>query len=259
MHMADRTVALVTGGGGGIGAACARKLCQDHIVVVVDANKAAAEEVAHELDGRAFECDISSESAVEGLVERVEAEIGPIEKLAHVAGIIQDLAYPPEKFDQDKWDLVQTVNVRGTWLSCRAVGSRMTRRKRGSIVNIASIAGHRGWPTHSYASSKAAVLSLTRGLAVEWGRSGIRVNSVSPGFTLTPKLEILIRERGWDDSKVAGQTALGRWVRPDEIADAVDFLLSDRASAITGADLPVDTGWLCGVNWLAFDGIPASR
>jgi NAD(P)-dependent dehydrogenase (short-subunit alcohol dehydrogenase family) len=136
---------------------------------------------------------------------------------------------------------------------------RMAGRKRGSIVNIASIAGHRGWPTHSYASSKAAVLSLTRSLSVEWGRSGVRVNSVSPGFTLTPKLEELIKHRGWDDSAVADQTALGRWVRPGEISDAVEFLLADRASAITGADLPVDTGWLCGVNWLAFDGIPASR
>jgi NAD(P)-dependent dehydrogenase (short-subunit alcohol dehydrogenase family) len=76
---------------------------------------------------------------------------------------------------------------------------------------------------------------------------------------MTPKLEQLIKLRDWDFTGVANQTALGRWVKPEEIADAAEFLLSERASAITGVDLPVDTGWLCGVNWLAFEGVPAAR
>jgi NAD(P)-dependent dehydrogenase (short-subunit alcohol dehydrogenase family) len=257
--MSSKPVAVVTGGGGGIGAACARRLSDTHTVVLTDANAAAAEKVAAEWGGAAFECDVASEASVEGVVFRIEAEVGPIAKLVHTAGVIQDSPYPPEEFDQDRWDVVQAVNVRGTWLNCREVGKRMALRKAGSIVNISSIAGHRGWPTHSYAASKSAVLSLTRSLAVEWGRSGVRVNSVSPGFTLTPKLEELIKTRDWDTSAVANQTALGRWVRPDEVADAVEFLLSDRASAITGIDLAVDTGWLAAVNWLAFNGIPQSR
>jgi NAD(P)-dependent dehydrogenase (short-subunit alcohol dehydrogenase family) len=135
----------------------------------------------------------------------------------------------------------------------------MAKRGHGSIVTIASIAGHRAWPTHSYAASKAAVLSLTRGLAVEWGRSGVRVNSISPGFTLTPRLKELIKARNWDVSTVAAQSALGRWVEPVEIAEAAAFLVSDKASGITGVDLPVDTGWLGGINWLSFNGAPPPR
>ncbi len=257
--MDKRAIALVTGGGGGIGAACAHTLAQDHMVVVTDANGDAADRVAQEIDGKAFACDVTSPESVESLVAQIETDIGPIEKLVHVAGIIQDRTFAPEEFEQEKWDKVQSVNVGGTWINCRAVGKRMATRGHGAIVNIASVAGHRSWPTHSYAASKAAVLSLSRGLAVEWGRSGVRVNSVSPGFTMTPKLEELIAVRNWDHTAIANQTALGRWVRPEEIADAVAFLLSDRASAITGIDLPVDTGWLCGINWLSFEGVPASR
>src|SRR6202012_5604655 len=99
------------------------------------------------------------------------------------AGIIQERAFGPEEFDQDHWDQVQAVNTRGTWLVCRFLGAQMAKRGSGSMGTISSLAGHRAWPTHSYAASKAAVLSLTRGLAVEWGRSGVRVNSISPGFT----------------------------------------------------------------------------
>jgi NAD(P)-dependent dehydrogenase (short-subunit alcohol dehydrogenase family) len=135
----------------------------------------------------------------------------------------------------------------------------MARRGRGSIVNIASLAGHRAFPTHSYSASKAAVLSLTRGLAVEWGRSGVRVNSISPGFTLTPRLKDIIKLRDWDIDAIAAQTALGRWIEPAEIADAAAFLISEQARAITGIDLPVDAGWLCAINWLSFDGVPSSR
>lgn len=258
--MIQKVVALVTGGGGGIGAACARKLSESSLVVVTDMNADTAKSVANEIGGAAsFVCDVSSPESVESIVQQIESDIGPIEKTLHTAGVIQDRAFSPEEFAQEDWDRVQTVNTRGTWIVCRAVGTRMARRRRGSIVNIASVAGHRGWPTHSYAASKAAVLSLTRGLAVEWGRSGVRVNSISPGFTLTPKLEELIESRNWDSSKTGNQTALGRWVKPEEIGDAAAYLLSDQASGITGIDLPVDTGWLAGVNWLAFDGIPGSR
>lgn len=257
--MTNKPVVLVTGGAGGIGAACARKLAAAYTVVLTDSNLEEGRKIAKELGGAMYECDVSSESQVNDVVAKAESEVGPIAGMVMCAGIIQDRAFGPEEFEQDHWDRVQSVNTRGTWLVCRAVGSRMAKRHQGSIVNIGSVAGHRAWPTHSYAASKAAVLSLTRGLAVEWGRSGVRVNSISPGFTLTPRLKELIKLRNWDISTVEQQTALGRWVEPDEIADAAEFLLSSKASAITGVDLPVDTGWLCGVNWLSFTGVPASR
>jgi NAD(P)-dependent dehydrogenase (short-subunit alcohol dehydrogenase family) len=257
--MADKPVALVTGGAGGIGEACARRIADRYNVALCDLNAEGAHKIAKEIGGRGFAVDVSKEESVSICVDEVERVMGPIDALIMCAGIIQERAFAPEEFVQDHWDTVQAINTRGTWLFCRAIGTRMARRGRGNIVTISSVAGHRSWPTHSYAASKAAVLSLTRGLAVEWGRSGVRVNSISPGFTLTPKLKELIKVRNWDTRTVANQTALGRWVEPVEIANAAAFLLSDDASAITGVDLPVDTGWLCGVNWLSFSGVPESR
>ena len=257
--MAEKPIALVTGAAGGIGEACVRRISRDFRVVVTDINLEAAQKVADSILGVAVKLDVASERSVADCVAFAENDIGPIDALIMCAGIIQERAFPPEEFEQPHWDEVQSVNTRGTWLVCKEVGVRMARRGRGSIVTIASLAGHRSFPTHSYSASKAAVLSLTRGLAVEWGRSGVRVNSISPGFTLTPRLEELIKLRDWDPSAIAAQTALGRWIEPEEIAEAAAFLVSDQARAITGIDLPVDAGWLCSINWLSFGGVPSSR
>jgi NAD(P)-dependent dehydrogenase (short-subunit alcohol dehydrogenase family) len=250
---------LVTGGAGGIGEACARRLSADFKVVVCDMALQAAQNVAASIDGFAVACDVSSEDSVRDCVTRIEAEVGPIDCLVMAAGIIQERAFAPEEFDQAHWDQVQAVNTKGTWLVCKYAGGKMATRGRGSIVNISSVAGHRAWPTHSYAASKAAVLSLTKGLSVEWGRSGVRVNSISPGFTLTPRLKELIKIRGWDLSTIGDQTALGRWVEPEEIADTAAFLVSEASRGITGIDIPVDAGWLGGINWLSFNGVPPTR
>jgi len=252
-------VALITGGAGGIGEACARRLARTYKVVVCDFDADGARRVAEEIGGVGLACDVTSEADVKACVERIDSDIGNLRAMVTCAGVIQDKAYPPETFEQDHWDYVQSVNTRGTWLFCRFAGARMAALGGGSIVTISSVAGHRAWPTHSYAASKAAVLSLTRGLAVEWGRSGVRVNSISPGFTLTPRLKELIKVRGWDNSTIANQTALGRWVEPEEIAETVAFLTSDASSGITGIDIPVDAGWLGGINWLSFNGVPAER
>ena len=125
-------------------------------------------------------------------IARVEADMGGITALVTSAGIIQDRPFAPEAFDQDVWDRVMMINLRGTWLCCRAVGNRMAKRRRGSIVTIGSIAAYHSWPTHSYAASKSAVVALTQGLASEWGPSGVRVNAVSPGFTATRRLKEII-------------------------------------------------------------------
>src|SRR5688572_29746177 len=105
--MDSKPVAVVTGGGGGIGAACARRLADSHTIVVTDANAGAAEKVAAELASAAFDCDVASAASVEAVIARIEDEVGPIAKLVHTAGIIQDSAYAPEEFDQERWDLVQ--------------------------------------------------------------------------------------------------------------------------------------------------------
>lgn len=254
----SKRIALVVGGAGGIGEAVSRCLARDFSVVVADVDGTAAETLAGELGGVGLACDIGSEESVRDCVAKA-GSLGTLEAAVVCAGIIQERHFAPEEFDQGHWDHVQSINTRGTWLVCREAGSIMARNGRGSIVNIASISAHRAWPTHSYAASKAAVVSLSRGLAVEWGRSGVRVNSVSPGFTLTPKLKALAKVRKWDSSTIGAQTALGRWVEPSDVGEAVAFLCSDAAAGITGIDLPVDCGWLAGINWLSFNGVPDPR
>ncbi len=254
----SKKIALVLGGVGGIGEAVSRCLAKNYSIVVADLDGDTAKALGRQLGGTGIACDISSETSVSQCVAEAAGQ-GVLGAAVICSGIIQERHFQPEEFDQKHWDDVQTVNTRGTWLVCREAGSVMARNGGGSIVTIASIAAHRSWPTHSYAASKAAVVSLSRGLAVEWGRSGVRVNSVSPGFTLTPKLKQLAEVRQWDLGTIGSQTALGRWVEPSDVAEAVGFLCSDAAGGITGVDLPVDCGWLAGVNWLSFAGVPGPR
>lgn len=247
--MTDKPVAMITGGAGGIGRACAIRLAQDYDVVITDLDPTVAGAVAHETGSMGMVCDVGSEQSVTACVAQIEEQRGPIDLLVTLAGIIQPSHFTPESFPQQSWDDLFAINSRGTWMCCRAVGARMIARKRGNIVTIASVMGHRSWSAHAYGPAKAAVLSMTQNLAVAWGRSGVRVNSVSPGFTITPKVEALGKSRGKTNDSFAGETALGRWVLPDEVAEVVAFLASDRASAITGVDLPVDAGWLPAVSW----------
>lgn len=247
--MVDKRIAMITGGTGGIGRACAARLARDYTVVITDLDESVAKAVASETGGRGLACDVGSEDSILSCVDRIEDEYGPIDLLVTLAGIIQQRHFEPAAFPQQDWDDVFSINSRGTWICCRAVGAKMVPRGRGNIVTISSVMGHRSWPTHAYGPAKAAVLSMTKNLAVAWGRSGIRVNSVSPGFTITPRVEELGQARGKTNDGFAGQTALGRWVLPNEVAEAVAFLASDMASAITGVDLPVDAGWLPAVSW----------
>lgn len=257
--MSKKPVAFVSGGAGGLGESCARMLAEDYTVAIGDVNMEAAETVAGEIGGIAVRCDVGDAASVATCVATIEDRVGPIDAFAHYAGVIQDRRYPPEEFDQDYWDLIVNVNARGTWLACKEVGSRMALRHRGSIVTIASVAGHRSWPTLAYGPSKAFVLHLTKSLSSEWGKSGLRVNSVTPGFTLTPKMKEIQARKGWSTETIAKQMPIDRWLEPDEISHAVCFLLSDKASGITGIDLTVDGGWLAGINWNSHAGLPKSR
>ena len=257
--MTIKPVVLITGGAGGLGEATARLLAPTYTVVVSDLHLEACQKIADEIDGMGIECDVSNPASVNRCAEEIERTAGPINALAHFAGIIQERRFTPEEFDQDVWDRIFSVNARGTWIVCREVGARMAKRHLGSIVTIASVAGHRSWPTHAYAPSKSAVLSITKGLASEWGRSGVRVNSVTPGFTMTPRMREIQAAKGWTSDRIAKQTPLGRWLEPVEIAEGVAFLLSPKASGITGIDLTIDGGWLAGINWGSHSGLPASR
>lgn len=185
--------ALVTGGGRGIGLACARLLAAaGATVVIADKDAASAQRAAQEVGGVAVEMDIGEEASVQAGADLVRERVGEIDALVNCAGVLQR-TLPPADLSLREWDFVARIDLRGTYLCCRQFGSEMAERGRGAIVNIASVAGMRSGPLHSYAPAKAGVISLTECLAGEWGPKGVRVNCVSPGFTLTPALERLFR------------------------------------------------------------------
>ncbi len=252
-------VVVITGGASGIGAAVARLGAgRGAEVVIADLDRAAGERVAGEIGGHAVVLDVSSAAEIVEAADHIEREIGAVDVLVTSAGITQP-PLAPEELDVQGWDTVLRVDLRGTWLCAVEFGRRMAVRGGGSIVTIASVAGMRSMPLHAYSPAKAGVIALTADLATEWGRSGVRVNSVSPGYTLTPLLRDQIDRGLRDPTNLMGQSALGRMVEADEVARAICFLASDEASAITGVNLPVDAGWLVAPSWLTYDGVPDKR
>lgn len=247
-------VAVVTGGASGIGAACCRELAARGARIAVLDRDERAHAVAREVNGRSWIADVADEPAMQRCANAIEAELGPVEMLVNSAGVIQ-MPVAPERLSMADWDEVVRVDQRGTYVASVVFGVRMAARRRGSIVNIASIAGMRSMPLHTYAPAKAAVISMTECLAAEWGPARVRVNAVSPGYTRTPALQAAIDKGERDASRLESNAALGRMVEPDDIARAVAFLSSDDAAAITGVNLPVDCGWLVAGSWHTYGGL----
>ncbi len=251
----NQKIVVVTGAASGIGEACSRVLAaKGWRVVLVDIDLAGAQRVAAAVGGPAYSGDVGDAAAMQALAARIESEVGPVYGLVNSAGI---LAVPlaPESLSLEDWDRVIHIDQRGTYVASLAFAKHMTARRAGAIVNIASIAGLRSFPLHAYAPAKAAVISITECLATEWGRCGVRVNAVSPGFTLTPALQAKIDAGERDAAALAATSALGRLVEPRDCGYAVAFLLSEEASAITGVNLPVDAGWLVRGSWQSYPGI----
>jgi len=247
-------VAVVTGGASGIGAACADLLAAHGARVVVADRKPAAKPGAHAVVG----IDVADENSVAAAVDEIESRIGPVAVLVNSAGVLQR-TLPPEQLALAEWDFVARVDLRGTYVCCAAFGAPMAARGAGAIVNIASVAGMRSAPLHSYGPAKAGVIHLSECLAAEWGPKGVRVNTVSPGFTQTPALEKGKATGTLEDATMSASTALGRLIRAEEIAAAVVFLASDLASAITGVNLPVDAGFLVATPWASYGGLRRSK
>jgi NAD(P)-dependent dehydrogenase (short-subunit alcohol dehydrogenase family) len=248
-------VAVVTGGASGIGEGCVQELAErGATVAILDINPHGAV-VANAVGGRFFTCDVGDEAAVEAAAAAVEAGMGPVEILVNSAGILQKSAFKPTEFAMDAWDEIVRVDQRGTYLTCLAFGRRMVERRRGAIVNIASVAGMMSTPLHSYTPAKAAVIAMTQTLAAEWGRAQVRVNAVSPGATRTPALDAALKRGDRTLGNLEMVAPLGRLVETREIGAAVCFLASDDAAAITGVNLPVDCGWVVSNGWHFYGGL----
>lgn len=245
---------IVTGGRSGIGAAAVAELARRGLrPVVFDISAEPAADAAPWIVW-SDAVDVSDEAAVEAAVAAVEARHGPVAGLVNAAGILGRM-HSPERLRMSDWDREMAVDLRGTFVMCRAVGSRMARRGSGAIVNVASVVGVSSAPVHGYAPAKAAVISLTQTLAAEWGPAGVRVNAVSPGFTATPALVAGLEHGVLKADDLTRGAAMQRLVEPNEVARVIAFLLGPDASAVTGANIPVDAGFLAGITWQAYGGL----
>ncbi|MGB3443753.1 MAG: SDR family NAD(P)-dependent oxidoreductase [Actinophytocola sp.] len=239
-------VALITGGGSGIGAACARRLGDDGFgVVVADIDVDAAHRVADAVTaaggaGRAHRVDVSDPLSVRELLGVVLDRCGRLDVVVNCAGIAGPLV-PVVDYPIDAFDAVMRTNVNGVFYVMRAALPTMLG-SGGVIVNIASVAGSAALRTHcAYVAAKHAVIGLTKAAAREYAGNGVRVVSVSPGVIDSPMTEALPRDRL---ARVLQSVPLGKPGRPEDVADLVAYLTSDSAWYITGSDHPVDGGFL---------------
>lgn len=242
-------VALVTGGGSGIGRAAARLFAREGSkVVVADVSSPGGTETVRmieEAGGRAVFvlADVSEARQVEALVEKALKTYGRLDCAFNNAGIEQSLA-PLADCPEDEWDRVIRTNLKGVWLSMKYEIPRMIAQGGGAIVNASSVAGLVGGPLNgAYVASKHAILGLTRAAALEYARSGIRINAVCPGMTRTPMIGVITGGDANVESMIVGRHPIGRAALPEEIAAAAVWLCSDEASFITGHALAVDGGF----------------
>jgi NAD(P)-dependent dehydrogenase (short-subunit alcohol dehydrogenase family) len=246
-------IVLVTGGSRGIGAATATLLAQlGKRVVIVDIAPETLTGTQTILWPDGF--DVASETGVISGIADIETAHGPITGLVNAAGVFGKM-HSVERVRMDNWDREINVDLRGTFLVARSVGVRMAKRRHGAIVNVASVAGMTSGPIHAYTAAKAGVIQITQTLAAEWGRAGVRVNAVSPGFTCTAALEAGIASGALDQNRLVRNTAMNRLVEPTEVAQAIAWLLSPASSGVTGINLPVDAGFIAGSTWDAYGGL----
>jgi len=244
--LSGRPVALVTGGGGGIGRATAAELvAHGWHVVAADLDLPAAERVAAELgeEVSALELDVTRQDSVDAAVAGTVARLGRLDLLVNNAGIQRHS--PLESFAWDDWRAVMDVNLDGVVRCLQAAGRQLLAQGGGAVVNVVSVAAERGQPARAaYAAAKAGVVAVTRTAAVEWAARGVRVNAVGPGYVGTEMLQGFVDRGQVDLGPVLARTPMGRLAQPAEIARVIRFLASDDASYVTGQVLYADGGFL---------------
>jgi NAD(P)-dependent dehydrogenase (short-subunit alcohol dehydrogenase family) len=243
-------VALVTGAAQGLGLVTARLLAAEGWrLVLVDLKDLVPARSGVLAEAEIVRGDVSSESFVQELAAHVARACGALELLVNNAGI--SCIAPAENTSAEQWQRVMAVNLFAPFLLCRALGAQMLARGRGSIVNVASIAGLSGIAHRSaYNASKHGLIGLTRTLAAEWGGRGVRVNAVCPGWIKTEMDSADQGSGAYTDADIAGRVPMARFARPADVAQAIAFLGdAERSGFVNGVALPVDGGWMADGSW----------
>lgn len=250
-HLLDLTgkVAVITGSGRGLGKAVADGLAAaGAVAVIADIDEKSAAETACLLseaghESLAVQVDVADASSVDRMVDTVISQCGRIDILVNNAGI--NRRNPCIDMSEQDWDTVIDINLKGTFLCCRAVGRVMVEQRQGKVINVTSLLGSVAQPNRGpYAASKGGVVQLTKVLALEWAPCNINVNGLAPGYVLTElNLQLMEDKKAFDE--LTGRIPMGRWAQPEEIVGSALFLASPAADYITGQILYVDGGYLC--------------
>ena len=260
MGKLDGRVAIVTGAAWGMGDAICLALGREGANLTLAArNKGRLDELAAEIRKKVPSCktltistDVTREEQVQAMAKATLDTFGRIDILVNAAGITGPIETPFWEIKSEEWDEVLAINLKGTWLCCKAVAPTMIAQKSGKIVNIGGTSGLRGYRNRgSYSSSKWAVRGFTRTIALELGPHNVNVNVVIPGVVDGPRMQKICAEKakkwGWTPEQVykkyCEEMALGRFVQEDDIAAAVLYCASDDSRSMTGQQIVVDGGW----------------
>ena len=239
-------IAVVTGGARGIGFESAKALKESGaIVAIADINPEAGTKAAKQLDVDFFEVDLTQSNQVTKLATDIRSKYGRIDVAFNNAGIAVNV--PSEECTDEAWHKVININLNAVFYCCREFGKMMLAQESGSIINMASMSGiisNTPQPQAAYNASKAAVIMLTKSLAGEWAKRGVRVNSISPGYIGTEMTKLGMSNPDWHKEWLH-LTPMGRVGEPREVASVVVFLASDASSYFTGSNLVVDGGYTC--------------
>ena len=246
----EQKVALITGGGQGIGKAICLAMAREGIRVAVnDIKEDRAVEVVKQIEeeggiGSSFQADVSNEDQIKSMVAKILRRFKSIDYLVNNAGISDQLV-PVVEQDPDRWQKLVDIHLRGTYLCSKEIAKSMIRKKYGRIVNISSIAGLNAFPMRTaYSPAKSAIIMLTKVLAIEWASFNINVNAIAPGFIRTEMVEDFIRLGKMNEEEICNRIPLKRLGTSEEIAEIVLFLCSSSSSYITGQTIVVDGGWV---------------